>query len=134
MANEQNLRPLNTRSQRERQEIARMGAKSSNQAKANKKLLRQAAKLLIEMPVDNDTKSILENYNLPDKDRTYATAIVVAQLKRALNGDTKAFIALRDIVGEQPRPNKQDESGSDNNIVVTIVSADEGDIEKRLTE
>ena len=37
MANEKNLRPLNTRSQRERKEISKMGAKASNQVQANKK-------------------------------------------------------------------------------------------------
>ena len=111
-----------------------MGTKASNQAKVKKKLLRQAAKLLLEMPVDNDTKLILENYKIPSEDCTYATAIVVAQLKKALNGDTKAFIAIRDIVGEQSRPNEQDESELDKNIVITIVSADEGGIEKRFTE
>ena len=39
MANEQNLKPLNKRSQRERKEIARMGAIASNEAQANKKVL-----------------------------------------------------------------------------------------------
>lgn len=131
MANEQNLRPLNTRSQRELQDIARMGAKASNNSKTNKKLLRQAAKLLLEMPVDNDTKSILENYNPPAEDCTYATAILVAQLKRALNGDTKAFIAIRDVLVEQPRLNEQNEPDTDKNIVITILSADEEDIEKQ---
>lgn len=45
MANEQNLKPLNKRPQRERKEIARMGAKASNKVQYSKRVLREAANI-----------------------------------------------------------------------------------------
>ena len=58
MANEKNLSPLNTRSQRERKEIAKMGAKASNRMQKNKKLLREAAEVLLATPADKGTKAM----------------------------------------------------------------------------
>ena len=56
-------------------------------------------------------------------------AIVVAQLKNALQGDTRAFTAIRDIIGEKPKDNEQEETEKDNNIVINIIPASEADID-----
>jgi len=93
MANEKNLRPLNTRPQRERKEIAKMGAKASNRVQKNKKLLREAAEVLLATSADKGVKAMLKSYKIAANDCTYAMAVVVAQLKKAIAGDTKAFIA-----------------------------------------
>lgn len=127
MANEQNLRPLNKRSQRERKEIARMGAKASNEAQANKKVLREAAKILLAMPVDNETKAELKQYRVTNDNCNYAMALVIAQLKNALQGDTRAFTAIRDIIGEKPKDTEQEENEQDNKIVINIIPASEAD-------
>lgn len=130
MANEQNLKPLNKRSQRERKEIARMGAKASNQVQATKKMLREAANILLAVPVDKETKAKLKQYRLAKDDYTYAMAIVVAQLKNALQGDTRAFTAIRDIIGEKPKDNDQEEIERDNSVIINVIPASEADIEK----
>ena len=105
MANEQNLKPLNKRPQRERKEIARMGAIASNEVQANKKALRETANILLAMPVDKETKAELKQYRVSNDNCTY----VIAQLKNALQGDIKAFTAIRDIIGEKPKDNEQEE-------------------------
>ena len=79
MANEKNLRPLNTRSQRERKEIAKMGAKASNRVQRNKKLLREAVEVLLATSADKNTKVMLRSYKIAANDCTYAMAVVVAQ-------------------------------------------------------
>lgn len=126
MANEQNLKPLNKRPQRERKEIARMGAKASNEVQANKKALREAANIF----VDKETKAELKQYKVSNDNCTYATALVIAQLKNALQGDTRAFIAIRDIIGEKPKDNEQEEIERDNQIIINVIPASEADIEK----
>ena len=126
MANNKNLKPLNQRPQRERKEIARMGAEASNRAQANKRKLREAANILLTMPIDEKTSEELEQYISGD-DCTYAMAIVVAQLKNALQGDTRAFIAIRDTIGEKPTETEQ-EVETDNNIVINIIPVTENDM------
>lgn len=130
MANEQNLKPLNKRPQRERKEIARMGAKASNEVQANKKALREAANILLAMPVDKETKAELKQYRVSNANCTYAMALVIAQLKNALQGDTRSFTAIRDIIGEKPKDNEQEEIERDNQIVINVIPASEADIEK----
>lgn len=130
MANEQNLKPLNKRPQRERKEIARMGAKASNEVQANKKALREAANILLAMPVDKETKAELKQYKVSNDNCTYAMALVIAQLKNALQGDTRAFTAIRDIIGEKPKDNEQEEIERDNQIIINVIPASEADIEK----
>lgn len=130
MANEQNLKPLNKRPQRERKEIARMGAKASNEVQANKKALREAANILLAMPVDKETKAELRQYKVASDNCTYAMALVIAQLKNALQGDTRAFTAIRDIIGEKPKDNEQEEIERDNQIIINVIPASEADIEK----
>lgn len=130
MANEQNLKPLNKRTQRERKEIARMGAKASNEVQANKKALREAANILLAMPVDKETKVELKQYRVSNDNCTYAMALVIAQLKNALQGDTRAFTAIRDIIGEKPKDNEQEDIEKDNQIVINVIPASKADIEK----
>ena len=60
MANEQNLKPLNTRTQRERKEIARKGAAMSNKVQANKKALREAANILLTMSVNKENNILCQ--------------------------------------------------------------------------
>lgn len=109
MANEQNLKPHNKRPQRERKEIARMGAIASNEVQANKKTLRETANILLAMPVDKETKAELKQYRVSNDNCTYAMALVIAQLKNTLQGDIMAFTAIRDIIGEKPKDNEQEE-------------------------
>lgn len=123
MANEQNLKPLNKRPQRERKEIARMGAKASNKVQYNKKVLRKEANILLSMDVDKETKTGLKKYKITNDNCTYSMAIVVAQLKNALQGDTRVFNAIRDIIGENPRNNEQKETDKENNIIINIAPA-----------
>ena len=125
MANEKNLRPLNTRSQRERKEIAKMGAKASNRVQKNKKLLREAAEVLLATSADNNTKVMLRSYKIAANDCTYAMAVVVAQLKKAIAGNTKAFIALRDVLGENPKFTEQEDDNENKSLVINVVPASE---------
>ena len=125
MENEKNLRPLNTHSQRERKGIAKMGAKASDRVQKNKKLLREAAEVLLATSADNNTKVMLRSYKIAANDCTYAMAVVVAQLKKAIAGDTKAFIAIRDVLGENPKFTEQEDYKKDKSIVINVVPASE---------
>ena len=83
MANEQNLKPLNTRTKSEQREIASKGGKA--RAKKQKELKTLKDELLL----------LLAQGNTQEK-------ISLALIQKALNGDTKAFEVIRDTTGQKP--------------------------------
>ena len=101
------------------------GAKASNRVQKNKKLLREAAELLLATSADNDTKVMLKSCRIATNACAYAMAVVVAQLKKAIAGDTKAFIAIRDVLGENPKAAEQENFNEDKSIVINVVPASE---------
>lgn len=92
MANEKNLKPFDTLTEEQQREIRSKGGKASVKAKKERKTMREMLKYLLEQDIQNtkgEKKSTLE-------------AVMVAQLKQALKGDTKAATFIRDTIGEKP--------------------------------
>ena len=89
MANEQNLKPIRD-SQRAR-ELQEKAAEKQRENIARRKTLREE---LLALLSKGDTQ----------------TRISLAQLEKALSGDTKAFEVIRDTIGEKPT-DKQEISG-----------------------
>ena len=84
--NEENLKPV--RSKEEAREKGKRGGKASGEARREKKQFQQAVLAALKTPTERGS-TMLED-------------IVAAQIKRALEGDTRAFEALRDTSGEKP--------------------------------
>lgn len=80
MANKQNLRTLSTE---EAREIGKKGGKKSVEARKARKTLKEELLLLLSQD-DNQNK------------------MSISLLKKAMNGDTKAFEIIRDTIGEKP--------------------------------
>jgi hypothetical protein len=83
MANEQNLKPLNTRTKSEQRKIAKMGGIKSGEVRQARKTLKEELLLLLDKD-DNQTN------------------LTVSLIQKALAGDTKAFEIIRDTIGEKP--------------------------------
>lgn len=77
-------------------EIASMGGKASAEARKRRKDLRLAMEMLLE----KNTK--IKDLDGKEKTVSGAEAIAVAQYKKALKGDTKAFEVVRDTSGQKP--------------------------------
>ncbi len=77
----------------------------------------EASELLLATPADANTKATLKRCRISDSHCTYAMAVVVAQLKKALAGDTKAFIALRDVLGKNSKFTEQEDYKKDKSIL-----------------
>ena len=90
MANEQNLRPI-LDSQRAR-ELQEKSVAKRKQNIAERKTLREE---LLSLLAQGDTQSRMS----------------LAQLQKALDGDTKAFEVIRDTIGEKPT-DKVENSGT----------------------
>ena len=78
MANESNLIPNSKRTPSERRENAKKAGRASGVSRRRRKTF----------------KELLEG--------TYGEAVVASMLEAALAGDVKAFVAIRDTVGEKP--------------------------------
>jgi hypothetical protein len=87
--NEQNLRPGEYKFTLE---DAKRGAKKSAEARRKKRDLRQAIEILLETDIEGDDGQV----------QSGAEALAIAQFKKALKGDTRAFEVLRDTAGQKP--------------------------------
>lgn len=83
MANESNLKPLNTRAKEVQREIQSKGGKARAKKINDRKTLKEE---LITLLSQGDTQSKLS----------------LSLIQKALTGDTKAFEVIRDTVGEKP--------------------------------
>ena len=95
MANkEDNLKPFT--SEQSREEAVKNGSKggiASGEARRKKRDLKLAIQALLEADVkDKRTGEVMSG----------AEALAVAQYRKALKGDTKAFEVLRDTSGQKP--------------------------------
>lgn len=93
MANEQNLIPTTKRSKSEARENSRKGGIASGEARRKKRDLKLAIQALLEADIkDKKTGETMSG----------AEALAVAQFRKAMRGDTKAFEVLRDTSGQKP--------------------------------
>ena len=103
MANEQNLIPLNQRSQRERKEIAIKGANASNKIQKEKKRVKQQFELLMSLDLqENELKEQIKSLGIPEEEINVQMALCVAMTQQALQGNIKAFELIRDTIGQNP--------------------------------
>lgn len=93
MANDENLKSLADRTTKEKREIGQMGGKASGEARRKKRDLKLAMQALLEADIkDKRTGETMSG----------AEAIAVAQYRKALKGDAKAFELVRDTSGQKP--------------------------------
>jgi len=79
----------------EQAKIAQMGGFASGESRRARRTLRaELEALLSTQTVDKETGE--------KKDTTVQTAITLALIKEALEGNTKAFEIIRDTIGEKP--------------------------------
>ena len=91
MANPQNLKP---QAHVLTVEEASKGGKASAESRAARKTFREGLLLLLNEP--------LKDKGGNPTDKTTQDAIIAGLVKRAINGDTRAFEMIRDTVGEKP--------------------------------
>lgn len=101
MANEKNLIPNSERTPSELREICSKGGKASGAARRRKRSLREAADLLLSLPVkDPDTLDRILEAGVPVEDADYQMAVVVGMTIGAMNGDSKSARVLMEMLGD----------------------------------
>lgn len=92
MANSKNLKPA--RSKSEAREKGRKGGIKSGEKRRERKRLKELLEIALQLP--NEETGEQNDF-----------AIVAALVKKAANGDTKAFELIRDTIGEKPTDKQQ---------------------------
>lgn len=112
----------------ERRELGRRGGIASGEAKRKKKAMKERLEILLDMPLkkgkEADIESIRSFAALKGKNITVQEAMLIAQIQKALKGDTTAAAFIRDTAGENPTQKVEAELDMDLNI-----SIDYGDSE-----
>ena len=100
MANEQNLIPKTSDQDREEaKKNGRKGGIASGKARRQKKQMHELVSLMLDSkPTEKQAAALIKNFpDLEGEDLTIASSMVAGQIKSAINGNTKAFLALNDL-------------------------------------
>jgi general stress protein YciG len=103
--NEDNLIPNWERTPEERQEIARKGGIASGKARRERKALKEA--LLVALNIEKGNKTVQE-------------IGVEALLQKFMSGDIQAFTTVRDTIGEKPTDKVEAAVNSEVNINIEL--------------
>ena len=100
----EDLKPV--QSTEEAKERGRKGGIASGKARREKKMMRETLDILLAMPLKNgknaDVESIRNFAALKGKNINVQEAILIAQVQKAMKGDTKAAEYVRDTIGQKP--------------------------------
>lgn len=90
----ENLIPQSQRTKEEQREIARKGGEASGKVRQEKARLRKTMEMLLNNKIETP---------LADGKVSAWEAITLGQIHKAASGDTAAYNAIRDIIGEKPK-------------------------------
>jgi hypothetical protein len=101
-----NLVPQSERTKEEQREIARQGGIASGKARREKKQFRETLEMLLSMNTDEgegiSVDDITSFRGIKGKNISVQEAILIAQIQKAMKGDTRAAEYVRDSIGQKP--------------------------------
>ena len=125
--NEQNLIPMNKRTESEQREIAKKGGKASGKSRRDKREQRDVILDILSMPLEEGSMDRIQALaQAKGSNISVNAAIVIEQVKKALEGDTKAAEYLRDTAGWKPTESVKVESVNVDEAVKNVQAYMEG--------
>lgn len=122
-----NLIPQSERTKAEQREIARKGGIASGEKRREKKAMKETLETLLQMPLKSGKATDLDEIKniaaLKGKNITVQEAIMLAQIQKAMKGDTKAAEYVRDTSGNKLKEGVELSGGINNPF--TGLSTDE---------
>ena len=128
MANEENLKPFTSDQSREKAvSNGRRGGIASGKSKREKKAMKETLETLLSMQLKSgkaaDVETIRNLAALKGKNVTVQEAIMLAQIQKAMKGDTRAAEYVRDTIGQKP----DNKMNIDMNLPVVIIDDLDGE-------
>ena len=104
MANEENLKPVRTKS--EARSRGKNGGIASGKARREKKMFRETLEILLGMPLKDGGSIDIDEINsfssVKGRNISVQEAILISQIQKAMKGDTRAAEYVRDTIGQKP--------------------------------
>lgn len=101
MANEQNLVPMDKRTEAEQREIARAGGVASGEARRKKKTLKELGDMIGGLDIkDEKVRGLLANAGIKDEDMVRDAGMMFTLAIKAGKGDTRSAELLAKIRGQ----------------------------------
>ena len=101
--NDKNLIPMNQRSPKEKEAIQRAGGIASGKVRRRKRDLKRTLNAILDLPLrQGKVHNIRSIAGSKGKNITAEQAILLAQVNKALRGDTRAATFIRDTAGFKP--------------------------------
>lgn len=105
------------RSVNEAREKGQKGGIASGESRRKKRALKEEFETLLEMAVkDKRMLSKLTKIGVEETSPTFRTAITAAMIREAMDGNVKAFTAIRDTIA----PSKEEELTQGERIEITL--------------
>ena len=102
--NQQNLIPMDQRTESEARELGKLGGKASGAARRRRRALKEAADLYLSLPVSDRRKwNALARRGIDPEDIDNQMAMIAGLTDAAAEGDARAGRLLVDILGEDSR-------------------------------
>lgn len=102
----EDLVSLADRTTEEQQQIARAGGIASGKARREKKAFRETLETLLSMNMENGdgvaVDTITSFKGIKGQNISVQEAILIAQIQKAMKGDTRAAEYVRDSIGQKP--------------------------------
>lgn len=100
---DENLVSMKSRTTEEQRKIAKAGGIASGVARRRKRDMQQTLNMLLDLPLKKGKLQQIRNLSeVKGKNITAEQAILLAQINKALKGDTRAATFVRDTVGCKP--------------------------------
>lgn len=107
MSNEKNLKPVRTKS--EARTRGKAGGIASGKARREKKLFKETMESILSMSLksgkDMSVEEVSNFASIKGQNISVQEAILIAQVQKAMKGDTKAAEYIRDTIGQKPKDN-----------------------------
>ena len=87
----------------EAREKGRKGGQKSAESRRKKRAMAETMEIILTMPLKegmvDDIESVTSNAEIEERNVTVQDAIIAAQAKKAMKGDTRAAEFIRDLIG-----------------------------------
>ena len=94
------------RTKEELSEFGKKGSAKANETRKRKRAMRETLEVFLSMPLkagkEYNIEKIKNFASLKGKNITVNEALMIAQIQKALKGDTNALEFIRDMVGQKP--------------------------------
>ena len=115
----------------EAREKGRKGGQKSAESRRKKRAMAETMEIILTMPLKegmvDDIESVTSNAEIEKRNVTGQAAIIAAQAKKAMKGDTRAAEFIRDLIGAKVQVAETSPLDGIATVLSTVAEDDDGE-------